>query len=242
MSNHSRVDQLPQHTLLPENHQGRDFIVSDLHGYRSALDKALSQVNFCTTEDRLISVGDLIDRGPESDQCLALLNEPWFYAVCGNHEQMLIDAVTKETENCWSRWLLNGGGWSLQHGKGQLQRWAQQLATLPLTITLPCRAQTVGICHAEYTGLTWQTRKQNHAALTQEMIWGRSRLHRQNSAPIAAVDWVFSGHTVVPDIQILGNSVFIERGAYLDNGLTLIDLPAWLQAQADASNTLNKAQ
>ncbi|MGL9724118.1 metallophosphoesterase [Sodalis sp. (in: enterobacteria)] len=37
-------------------------------------------------------LGDLIDRGPQSEACLPLLENPWFRSVRGNHEQMACPA------------------------------------------------------------------------------------------------------------------------------------------------------
>lgn len=216
------------HLILPENKVGRDFIVSDLHGHRAQLDQALQDVDFSEAHDRLISVGDLIDRGPDSAGCLSLLEEPWFWAVRGNHEQMLIETVNQQTDALWSRWLLNGGSWVLNHPDVAQQDWADTLQYLPLTITLPCQDYTVGICHAEYTGEHWGERYDAEDEAIIEWLWGRTRLKRNNRQPVKGVDWVFSGHTIVDKPQQLGNSVFIERGAYLDNPITLIDLQQWL--------------
>lgn len=71
---------------LPTNRSGRDFVIGDLHGHRATLDRLLARVEFDGERDRLFSTGDLIDRGPDNLECLALLREPWFYAVRGNHE------------------------------------------------------------------------------------------------------------------------------------------------------------
>jgi serine/threonine protein phosphatase 1 len=73
---------------LPENTAGRDFIVGDIHGCTELLGKILLHVNFDKTVDRLISVGDLVDRGPDSIAALQLLGKPWFHAVLGNHEDL----------------------------------------------------------------------------------------------------------------------------------------------------------
>jgi serine/threonine protein phosphatase 1 len=78
---------------LPENRIGRDFVVGDLHGCRELLDQLLEQAHFDPAADRLFSVGDLVDRDPDSMGCLRLLREPWFHAVLGNHEAMLLDHV-----------------------------------------------------------------------------------------------------------------------------------------------------
>lgn len=107
---------------LPANVRGRDFVVGDLHGCKKALDRLLQLVEFDRSVDRLISVGDLVDRGPQSLECLLLLKASWFHAVMGNHEQLLL--------NYFGPWLddgsppdpygeaglsffINGGQWAL---------------------------------------------------------------------------------------------------------------------------------
>ena len=72
--------------VLPVNTKGNDYVVGDIHGHAKKLLKQLDGIGFDATVDRLICVGDLIDRGPESIEALALLNEPWFFSVLGNHE------------------------------------------------------------------------------------------------------------------------------------------------------------
>lgn len=78
---------------IKTNSIGRDFIVGDLHGYYSLLMEGLKKVNFDFENDRLFSVGDLIDRGPETIDCLNLLKEKWFYPVMGNHDFMLLSSL-----------------------------------------------------------------------------------------------------------------------------------------------------
>lgn len=92
---------------LPVNTEGRDFVIGDLHGCYSLLDTLLDHVNFNTKTDRLLSVGDLVDRGPSSLKCLRLLNEPWFHSVMGNHEEMMMHWL--EYGN--PLWAWNGGHW-----------------------------------------------------------------------------------------------------------------------------------
>lgn len=75
---------------IAANVDGRDFIIGDLHGCYDELLKLLAYVNFNTDCDRLFSTGDLLDRGPRSQDCLELLNEPWFHCILGNHEDILL--------------------------------------------------------------------------------------------------------------------------------------------------------
>ncbi|WP_409409892.1 metallophosphoesterase (plasmid) [Acidithiobacillus ferriphilus] len=78
------------------NINAHDFIVGDLHGCRAMLDTLLAHVGFDGSRDRLFSVGDLVDRGPDSEGCLDLLHEPWFFPVLGNHDAMLMAMIMGE--------------------------------------------------------------------------------------------------------------------------------------------------
>lgn len=114
---------MTQHAIvrqLPSNDQGKDFIVGDIHGCLTLLLRLLDAVNFDKSRDRLFSVGDLIDRGPHSLECLYLSASPWFYAVQGNHEQLLLECfsaylqtgqLTNFEEVADSDLFLNGGDW-----------------------------------------------------------------------------------------------------------------------------------
>lgn len=102
---------------LSANVVGRDLVIGDLHGCYHLLEVLLEHLSFDPLKDRLLSVGDLVDRGPESLRCLELLHEPWFHAVLGNHEQMLLEAFTGGPLGPY--WELNGGRW----GTTALRDW-----------------------------------------------------------------------------------------------------------------------
>lgn len=74
---------------------GKDYVVGDIHGSFSALEKLLFKIGFDKKKDRLFSVGDLVDRGNESYKSLEYLSYPWFYAISGNHEQIIIKVGLK---------------------------------------------------------------------------------------------------------------------------------------------------
>jgi len=76
---------------LTTNNIGKDYVVGDLHGCFDLLNRLMEYVDFDESCDRLFSVGDLIDRGPDSIYCLGFLDESWFYAVQGNHELMMLE-------------------------------------------------------------------------------------------------------------------------------------------------------
>ncbi|MFT6320090.1 MAG: serine/threonine protein phosphatase 1 [Granulosicoccus sp.] len=75
------------------------YAISDIHGCAKTFKALLEKINL-TKEDELYLLGDYIDRGPDSrgviDHIWELQNEG-FQVQClrGNHEQMLLDEVTK---------------------------------------------------------------------------------------------------------------------------------------------------
>jgi hypothetical protein len=101
----------PIKTLEP-NLSGRDFVIGDLHGSYTAFERLLKEISFDPKADRMISVGDLVDRGPESLKCLSLLHEPWFHAVLANHEQMMLEKFKGGWQGAY--WYNNGGTWGME--------------------------------------------------------------------------------------------------------------------------------
>ena len=72
------------------NTKGNDYVVGDIHGMFSLLKSELEWIGFNPEVDRLFSVGDNVDRGPESEEVDEWLSKPWFHSVRGNHEDMII--------------------------------------------------------------------------------------------------------------------------------------------------------
>src|SRR5262249_7089141 len=65
-------------------------IVGDVHGCRRELEQLLDRIRF-SSGDRLIFVGDLIARGPDSLGVLDVARRTGALIVRGNHEQKLLD-------------------------------------------------------------------------------------------------------------------------------------------------------
>ncbi len=143
---------------LPSNRTGRDFILGDLHGTTDLLRALIEHVAFDPVKDRLFSVGDLIDRGEDSPGGLALLLEPWFHAVKGNHEDMMMDYLLPRSEQkypmeSWNglldhAFLFNGGdAW---FGNYRMPADVKErLESLPLLIVVGEGAERFHVVHAD---------------------------------------------------------------------------------------------
>jgi hypothetical protein len=68
----------------------RTVIVGDVHGCSGELEDLLERVRFTAGTDRLVSVGDLVVRGPDPHGVLALVRRLRGRAVRGNHEAKLL--------------------------------------------------------------------------------------------------------------------------------------------------------
>lgn len=93
--------------------------VGDIHGMRGLLDEliALIEADSAASDERAVVVflGDLVNRGPSSMQVIERLIEgpkrsgdSWI-TLRGNHEQLLLDAVSGKSEAAFRRWMQKGG-------------------------------------------------------------------------------------------------------------------------------------
>lgn len=83
---------------IEANPWGNDYVVGDLHGSYTLLMSTLKDIEFDFAKDRLFCVGDLVDKGPESERTLGLLNEPWFFASIGNHEVLAYNLLMRQLQ------------------------------------------------------------------------------------------------------------------------------------------------
>lgn len=65
----------------------RTFICGDIHGCLEELQELLRLSEYKQGADRFISVGDLVDKGPDSAGVVRLAREKGFEVVMGNHEE-----------------------------------------------------------------------------------------------------------------------------------------------------------
>ncbi len=70
--------------------KGRVIAVGDIHGCAWEFERLLEQLAL-TRHDRLILLGDLINRGPESGRVIALARAHAHRALLGNHELRLLN-------------------------------------------------------------------------------------------------------------------------------------------------------
>ena len=200
---------------LCANESGRDFIVGDLHGCTAELAELMDGVGFDRAKDRLFSVGDLIDRGPDSCGCLDLIGQPWFFPVLGNHEQMLMMAVADPTNHQTRGWWFgNGGSWSMAMALPALETIALALDNLPLVYVVGEGDKKFNVLHAEFYGTQSELEEGNYSeGVMNVILWGRSILaHPEKAGNSLATTYV--GHTPLDKPLAVGPFRFIDTGAF----------------------------
>lgn len=201
---------------------GRDFVVGDIHGSFDLLEDGLAALEFDVQKDRLFSVGDLFDRGNYSTMALAFLKQPWFHAVLGNHETMLLDMYstgTLDLETFSYNVHRNGMGWWQHTSPYFRQAMLEQLQQLPLVIEVATSLGDVGLVHAEVPiGMDWDTFiadiEAGEAHTIQSALWSRSRAYGGAKKGVQGIKRVYSGHTpMFYGVQNLGNCFLLDTGA-----------------------------
>lgn len=204
------------------NTRGRDLVVGDVHGCFDKLRLSLRRIGFDPEQgDRLFSVGDLVDRGPQSEDVLRWLSRPWFHAIMGNHEQMAMMFAGGEMDA--SGYMVNGGAWLIGKTEQERAEYVSAFMDLPLLIEIETAEGLVCLVHANCEHPTWAEFKaalegeHGHAAM-QAAVWDRGRVDSMNLGRVEDVRAVIVGHTPLDYAQWFGNVLHIDTGAWFKQG------------------------
>jgi len=202
----------------------RIFAIGDIHGCIDQLVALMDTIPIQMSRDKLVFIGDYIDRGPDSFAVVEYLVKlktrfPAVVFLKGNHEDMLenyLDGSDRFT------YLLNGGQQTLDD---YLQR-----ADSPRSHAIPATHL------AFFRSLTLYHQTENyifvHAGLRQnvaleeqrpeDMLWIREQfLYCRHSFGKKVV----FGHTPFPEPLVESNKIGIDTGAVYGNRLTCVQLP-----------------
>lgn len=219
---------LLQHRYFESNPQGVDFVVGDIHGEYGLLQRALAEADFNPEADRLFALGDLVDRGPDGEAVLALLEKPWFHTIVGNHEMMLLQGLQDPEARLLH--LMNGGDWFQVLSRERQTALAQRIRQhCSLSITVETGQGPIGLVHATAPA-DWR-RMQSETLSEQQwqaLLWDRddfrqARLRPEQMTPVAGVSFTVHGHVSCSRAGRAANRCWIDT-LYRGGGLTLMPL------------------
>ena len=207
------------------NESGRDFVVGDVHGCFRTLER-----DHVRSEPRpLFGVGDLVNRGPHSEEALGWIEQRFDAVVLGNHDRSVLSwfrAKRGAPPPAESEWLF--GLSSREH-----RRWRAALGSMPLAITIETAYGPVGVVHAEAPHHSWaeSLRRLETASpsVVDDVVLGfaspeASRRHR--SRAVAGLRALVLGHEPVQHVECVANRWNIDTGAGIPhlNRLSLVEV------------------
>ncbi|MEK7833871.1 MAG: metallophosphoesterase family protein, partial [Acidobacteriota bacterium] len=89
----------------------RTLVVGDIHGKLTLFNRLLEAMKYQAADDKLILIGDLVDRGEDSrgvvERAIELQREAPDRVIVlrGNHEAMMISALTEPEGEQSELWL-----------------------------------------------------------------------------------------------------------------------------------------
>ena len=202
--------------------------IGDVHG-RSDLFRAMME-KLRGSNATVISLGDLIDRGPDDIGVLELARdllydpESWglhsFYVLRGNHEQMLLNAL--DYSSGWGDWVRNGGA---VDKISELERHSAWIRGLPYYLTV---GETL-FSHAGVLPGEDPANYMHSEYMREEFVWQRSitKSGAQLSKWTDRYKKVVFGHTpqfvngsLIPEPYEVEGGVCIDSGAVYTGVLT----------------------
>ncbi|MGH7945104.1 MAG: metallophosphoesterase [Opitutaceae bacterium] len=212
--------------------KGRIIAVGDIHGCASEFEALLNKLAL-TKHDRLILLGDLVNRGPDSSAVIALARQNAHRALLGNHELRLVkyrrtgDPSHLKKSDYDTLRQLNDKDWGY-------------LASMPLTFHLP-ELNTV-LVHAGFLpGRSW--RGQPARVVTRIQVVGPDGEPRKRSECPDEPHWseiwtgpqfVIYGHTPRRDPAVAKWSLGIDTSCVQGGALTACILPERTLVQVPA--------
>ncbi len=205
------------------NRTGRDWVLGDIHAGYASVAGAVQAIGFDWANDRLFSVGDLVDRGPEPHRTLAFLRNPRVAALRGNHEDMFLELYSDGTppeaavEYVTSH---NGMGWFRDLPQDERLAFIDAFSKLPIVMEIETSRGMVGLVHGEVPlGMDWAefvaAIEAGDKRATKSALWGRTRIEHRVDTGVRGIDRVFCGHSIVDTPTRLGNVYFIDSGNFV---------------------------
>jgi serine/threonine protein phosphatase 1 len=202
----------------------RIFAIGDIHGCYDPLVRLLGRIPIDWSRDRLVFMGDYIDRGPQSFEVIEHLIEvqkrhPETVFLKGNHEQMLADYLSGKDRMTY---LYNGGQQTLD----SYLRNASAPGRYPIpeahlrffeSLQLMFESENYIFVHAGLRkGLPLERQR------PEDLLWIRENFVDTRHSFGKRV--VF-GHTPFDEPRVESNKIGIDTGAVYGNKLTCVQLP-----------------
>ncbi len=196
----------------------RTIAIGDVHGCADEFEELLNALEL-EPDDRVIQVGDLINRGPKSHQAIQLAQEYNVECILGNHELRLLTARKREDDG-----LLKTYDFETVE---QLTKSDWKFMSKMSKYIYDAKQNTVVVHGGFLPHQPWQDQPLDVITKIQ-VIDRKGRAAKRSDAPNEpswAVSWggdpfAVYGHTPRPNVLTLPSSIGIDTGCVYGGHLT----------------------
>ncbi len=216
----------------------RTLVVGDIHGKLGLFDSLLEKSGYQPDQDRLILIGDLVDRGEDSRGVVSRAIELKqrspnnVVVIRGNHEAMMLAALRDPECEQAELWFFNGGVQTLQSYMDEQGNMDVPDDHLDFLDSLPTWFEDDHAIYVHASLAEPERGKFQHpseASENPELYWARNR---HFFAEYKGKTVVF-GHTITgmafgekEKVWIRDSLICVDTGAYLTGVLSAIELPS----------------
>ncbi|MCU0596728.1 MAG: metallophosphoesterase [Desulfobacterota bacterium] len=203
----------------------KTFIVGDVHGCLDMLKRLMEAIGWSPDTDRLIFLGDFIDRGTQSRGVVEYVMEisnrsERVECLMGNHERILLDFLDGKDTNTF---FLNGGMATLNSYRTEQQKYGGFLipedhVSFLRSLKLLIELEDYYVVHAGFRpGIPIANQT------TEDLLWIRDSFIFSN---YYFGKRVIFGHTPFAQPLVMENKIGLDTGAVYGNRLTCLELPS----------------
>jgi diadenosine tetraphosphatase ApaH/serine/threonine PP2A family protein phosphatase len=210
---------------MPGSHASHDsasrtIVVGDVHG---CLDELFALLAKCgaTSDDRVVLVGDVVAKGPDSQGVVQWARESGAYAVMGNHDAHVLRAADGDP-------TVKG-----HHSKVAAQLGAADVRWLrerPLWLRLPSASPHVVVHGGLVPGVAVDSQARDHLLNLRSIAADGKPSKRIEGTPWGALwrgpEYAVYGHDAVRGLQQHPHATGLDTGCVYGRQLTALVLPA----------------
>ena len=215
---------------------GRLLALGDIHGYSAAMDAVLDAAEI-QGEDTLVTLGDYIDRGPDSrgviQRLIGLSGHCRLVPILGNHDFMALEMIGRPAEDL-DGWLSFGGDTTLaSYGCDSPADFPPEHIEFLQSCVDYHETEKHFFVHASYLEDLPLARQPKEI-----LLW--DTLRRRIPGPHCSGNTAIVGHTAQADGEIvdIGHLICIDTWIYGEGRLTLLDVNSSQVWQADKTGRL----
>jgi hypothetical protein len=198
----------------------RTLVIGDVHGCLDEL-RALVELAGLTDDDRVVFVGDLVAKGPDSAGVIAWARERGAAAVLGNHDEHVLRARAGDAAAKWPH---------LEVANSLTAADVAWLTALPLWVRVDAGKQPHVVIHAGMVaGVPVEKQKREHLLTMRSIASDGRPTKRIEGTPWGALwtgpERVVFGHDAVRGLQRHPLATGLDTGCVYGRELTGLLLP-----------------